>query len=101
MKWKILYVNRIFRIAPVYYTVFLIALIIIAFESHFKILGPPSELKNSLLKWLAIGYFECCLDINQFPTMKILGVAWTLRLGFRSFIYTNHSPCPCCTAFVF
>lgn len=79
MNWKILYVNRIFRIAPVYYTVFLIALIIIAFESHFKILGPPSELKNSLLKWLAIGYFECCLDINQFPTMKILGVAWTLR----------------------
>lgn len=76
--WKILFINRFFRIAPVYYFVLIFVLLIVGFSTGFHLRVEPKELFYSLFKWMFIG-MQSMTDINGFQMMRLLGVIWTLR----------------------
>ena len=90
--WKILFVNRFFRIAPVYYAVLIPVLLIVGFATGFQIKVAPLALAYSLFRWLFIG-MQTMGDINTFQMMWVLGVVWTLRyewLFYFSLIFTSY-----------
>jgi peptidoglycan/LPS O-acetylase OafA/YrhL len=90
--WKVLFVNRFFRIAPVYYSILIPALLIVGFSTGFQVKVAPLSLFYSLFKWLFIG-MQSMTDINGFQMMRILGVVWTLRyewIFYFSLIVTSY-----------
>lgn len=78
--WLALYVNRLFRLAPLYLLVALL-LIVVAFSRdgwHFT--APFSDNAIAIIRWLSLGLLGAG-DINGNPlTFTIVaGVTWTLR----------------------
>jgi peptidoglycan/LPS O-acetylase OafA/YrhL len=76
--WKAMYINRFFRIAPVYYLCLILVICIVAYCCDFKINSTPFKLSKSLLQWITPG-FHNVPDLNGFPMNRIMGVTWTLR----------------------
>jgi peptidoglycan/LPS O-acetylase OafA/YrhL len=90
--WRVLFVNRFFRIAPVYYAVLIPVLLIVIFSTGAHANVAPSSLFFSVFKWLFVG-MQSMTDINGFQMMRVLGVIWTLRyewIFYFSLIVTSY-----------
>jgi len=75
--WKILYVNRIFRIGPVYYVALFIVLVIVFSNTGLRFVDKPIKVVGELFQWSLLG-FHRVPNVNHFNMMRILGVTWTL-----------------------
>lgn len=78
--WRALYVNRLFRIAPLYWFAVAITLLVVAYKTNFTLTQPLGPLTMQVLKWLVPGMYYDPPPVNGYtPTSLVLaGVTWTL-----------------------
>lgn len=77
--WVKLFVSRIFRIAPLYFTVVCIMFFLVLIESNFKIQVTWSELLIDIFRWLTFTVFGEPIVNNYDKTLLITShVQWTL-----------------------
>ncbi|MFM0285985.1 acyltransferase family protein [Paraburkholderia megapolitana] len=79
--WKTLYINRFFRVAPLYTVTILAMLLIVFWRSGHKLHEPILIFARSAVHWLAFGMDDTMPVVNAFPlTIFILmGVTWSIR----------------------
>ncbi|PRH37777.1 acyltransferase family protein [Burkholderia gladioli] len=79
--WRSIYINRFFRIAPLYTAVVIVMLGIIFWRTGFAIREPIGALVENCAKWLAFGMDDSMPVVNAFPwTFFILmGVTWSIK----------------------
>jgi peptidoglycan/LPS O-acetylase OafA/YrhL len=83
--WKVLYLNRAFRIAPVYYFTLFIALILVTVITEFRLKVSLTHLILTTFKWSLLG-FHRMPDINGYDMTRILSVTWSLRYEWIFYI---------------
>ncbi len=81
VRWKALYLSRIYRLTPLYLVIVLVLFGLVFWLSDFHLKEPPIEVLKEFFLWLTF----CCFgrpDINGYPKTWVLiaGVNWTLRL---------------------
>lgn len=87
VRWKSLYLSRIYRLTPLYVIVVLALLGVVLLASNGELKEPPLQLLKEFLLWVSF----CCFgrpDINAYPkTWTIIaGVNWTLRLEILFYV---------------
>jgi len=81
-----LYVNRVFRIAPVYLVAVGAMLVIVAARTGFTLHQPLVRLAIELAQWAALGVLGMP-DINGYAAQYVLaGVLWTLRFEWLFYL---------------
>lgn len=80
MNWSKFYINRVFRIFPVYIFCFLCVLIAVFIKSNGHLYVSYKTLLIQIACWLPSGILNLP-DINNYPNTILLlaGVVWTLR----------------------
>lgn len=77
--WGVLYVGRLFRIAPMYLFVVLVMLYIVFARTGFQLHESADRLATSVLQWLALGLIDTQPDVNGYQATHVLaGVTWTI-----------------------
>lgn len=81
LDWKSLYINRFFRIAPLYTVTILAMLLIVFWRSGYELHEPIVVFARNAGHWLAFGMDDTMPAVNAFPfTIFILmGVTWSIR----------------------
>jgi len=114
LNWFALYVNRFFRIAPLYWVVIAMMLLVVAIRTGFTLAVPPAELATQVFQWLIPAFVKGAPPVNGYqstPTI-VAGVTWTLyyewmfyfSLPFLAIAATRRSPVafvPACLWLVF
>jgi peptidoglycan/LPS O-acetylase OafA/YrhL len=79
VKWTSLYLNRIFRIGPLYCLVIVIYLVSTLHIADFPVAESPGDVAVQAARWLALGvYHEPEPFLGFKPTTAIVGQTWTL-----------------------
>ena len=78
--WGALYVNRLFRIAPLYWAAVAVTLLIVAYKTNFTLAQPLGPLAMQVTKWLIPGLYNDPPPINgyTYTSLVLAGVTWTL-----------------------
>ena len=81
VRWKAMYLSRIFRLTPLYLLLVVILFGLVFWQSNFEFKEPPLQILKEFVLWATF----CCFgrpDINGYPKTWIMigGVNWTLRL---------------------
>lgn len=78
--WVKFYINRLFRIAPLYFLVFISYVAITLHREDYQIRIPISEFTKQLAQWSALGFIESPpFLLGNVTTAKIVGQTWTLH----------------------
>lgn len=79
--WKSLYVNRFFRIAPLYVATVLMMIGIVFWRTGFEIREPLGDLIEHCARWLAFGLDDSMPAVNAFPwtVFILMGVTWSIK----------------------
>ncbi|KVF31514.1 hypothetical protein WJ09_18930 [Burkholderia vietnamiensis] len=79
--WKTLYINRFFRIAPLYITTIITLIIVVLWRTGFEIHESTSDLVQHCARWLAFGLDDSMPPINAFPwtVFVLMGVTWSIK----------------------
>lgn len=79
LRWRELYIGRLFRIGPIYLFVVIIMLFIVFARTDFQLLEPLGVVAGSVLQWLALGAIDTQPDVNGYPAKHVVaGVTWTI-----------------------
>ncbi|MBU9169255.1 acyltransferase family protein [Burkholderia gladioli] len=79
--WKSIYINRFFRIAPLYIATVIGLIIIVFWRTGFTIHEPARDLIEHCARWLAFGLDDSMPPINAFPwtVFILMGVTWSIK----------------------
>lgn len=79
--WRSLYVNRLFRIGPLYIFAVVVMTFIVFWRSGFRLNEPVLELSDNLAHWLSLGMDDSTPPINAYPWTPfiLMGVTWSIR----------------------
>jgi peptidoglycan/LPS O-acetylase OafA/YrhL len=79
VKWRELYVGRLFRIAPMYLFAVAAMLAIVLAKTGFELHEPLRDVVASAMQWLALGIVNLQPDVNGYPARHVIaGVTWTI-----------------------
>jgi len=78
--WFALYCNRFFRIAPLYWVVVALVLLIVGIKTDFQLAVKAGDLTSQISKWLLPGVLQELPPINSYADTHTIsaGVTWTL-----------------------
>ncbi|PLQ01521.1 acyltransferase family protein [Cupriavidus pauculus] len=78
--WFGLYCNRFFRIAPLYWVVVALMLLIVGIKTDFQLAVKAGDLTSQIAKWLLPGVLQELPAINGYADTRTVtaGVTWTL-----------------------
>ncbi|MBW4048500.1 MAG: acyltransferase [Proteobacteria bacterium] len=81
MRWRALVVNRVFRIAPLYYVATVVMLMIVFADRRWSMLESVPKLFSELAPLVLFGFYGTGPDIDTYhqPWILLAGVTWTLR----------------------
>lgn len=78
-RWYELYIQRLFRIGPMYLFVVLVMLFIVFARTGFQLHESPTAVLGSALQWLALGAIDTQPTVNTYEAKWVLaGVTWTI-----------------------
>ncbi len=79
-RWHELYVNRVFRIAPLYLFVVVMMLLIVFARTGFELREESAIVVIvAMLQWLALGIIDTQPTVNTYEAKHVLaGVTWTI-----------------------
>ncbi|MDA8327669.1 MAG: acyltransferase [Betaproteobacteria bacterium] len=88
LNWRILYINRYFRIAPLYYFATLLMLLIVLGVSDFHLRESFLTLVKEVLPLGLAGFYSADAPINAYrsPSLILAGVTWTLRFEWLFYL---------------
>ena len=80
MDWVGFCVSRFFRLAPLYWTLCILLIVIALMANGWQLAVPLNEFIHSVMHWLAFKFFQSP-DINAFPNTNLIvaQVVWSLR----------------------
>ncbi|WP_181300002.1 acyltransferase family protein [Paraburkholderia caribensis] len=79
IKWTNLYINRFFRIVPLYLLVVFSYIAVVLFRAHFQISIPDREFAMQLLQWLSFGMVARPLPLlGDTYSLTVTSQVWTL-----------------------
>lgn len=79
VKWRELYVGRLFRIAPMYLFAVAAMLAIVLAKTGFALHEPLRNVVAAAMQWLALGIVNLQPDVNGYPARHVIaGVTWTI-----------------------
>uniref|UniRef100_E6QUN3 Putative Acyltransferase 3 n=1 Tax=mine drainage metagenome TaxID=410659 RepID=E6QUN3_9ZZZZ len=86
--WRVLYINRCFRIAPLYYFATLLMLLIVLNASNFHLREPFFALVKEIAPLGLAGFYAAKAPINAYhsPSLILAGVTWTLRFEWLFYL---------------
>ncbi|MBC6449042.1 acyltransferase family protein [Actinokineospora xionganensis] len=90
MRWRALYVGRVFRIGPLYLAVALTMLLIVFLNTGFRLNGDPAAVLTQVAKWLALGLFgTATTEVNGYAHADtiVAGVTWTLQFEWLFYFF--------------
>jgi peptidoglycan/LPS O-acetylase OafA/YrhL len=81
INWIGLYINRAFRIGPLYFLTMVLMLLIVFASANFKLIDPVATVIRQIAPLLALGWHTPGSRINGYeqPWILIAGVTWTLH----------------------
>jgi peptidoglycan/LPS O-acetylase OafA/YrhL len=87
VRWKALYLSRVYRLTPLYLIIVVILFGLVFWQSDFQLKESPLRILKEFALWCSF----CCFgrpDINAYPTTwrMIAGVNWTLRLEILFYV---------------
>ncbi|MFY4709984.1 acyltransferase family protein [Burkholderia glumae] len=79
--WKELYINRFFRITPLYIATVIAMIAIVFWRTGFERHEPFPALIENCAKWLAFGLDDSMPQVNAFPWtfFVLMGVTWSIK----------------------
>lgn len=86
--WMRLYINRFFRIAPIFYLSISIVLFVVFYKSNFQLRETTSILFNEISPLLLAGFYKIGHLINGYPLPGEINanVTWTLRYEWEFYL---------------
>ena len=87
VRWKELYVSRVYRLGPLYAVIVIILFGLVFLLSEGNLKEPPRQILKEFLLWITF----CCFgrpNINAYPRTwtMIAGVNWTLKLEILFYV---------------
>ncbi|RDK12221.1 acyltransferase family protein [Cupriavidus lacunae] len=78
--WFALYCNRLFRIAPLYWVVIALMLLMVAIKTDFSMAVPLADLLSQVFQWLLLAIMKAPPAVNGYAHTNTItaGVTWTL-----------------------
>ena len=88
IEWMKLYINRFFRIAPIFYLSISIVLFVVFYKSNFQLRETPSALFDEIVPLLLAGFYKIGHLINGYPFPGEINanVTWTLRYEWEFYL---------------
>lgn len=90
LNWPRLYIERVFRIGPLYLVAVVSMLIIVGIRTGFRLQEPAGQVGREITRWLMLGLFSAPgPNVNGYPDTNyiVAGVTWTL--SFEWFFYLS------------
>ncbi len=86
--WRVLYINRYFRIAPLYYFATLLMLFIVLSASNFHLRDSFLTFAKEIFPLSLAGFYSADAPINAYPNPSLIlaGVTWTLRFEWLFYL---------------
>jgi peptidoglycan/LPS O-acetylase OafA/YrhL len=86
--WRVLYINRYFRIAPLYFFATSLMLLIVLGASNFHLRVSFLTFAQEIWPLSLAGFYSADAPINTYPSPSLIlaGVTWTLRFEWLFYL---------------